>query len=149
MITINSHKGQIIELKVAGENFHSDVNFIKKELLGRVFNPDTKFWEIPILKSNFELLKKEKTFEDGDALFNFEDGDYATFLTATKDSDLIKIEFYYDAKVVDIIKKKKDKDDKWDAEAKVWLVKPETWKAVKPLLVKYLDKIGEKYDIKV
>ena len=149
MITINSHKGQMLELKVSGEKFNQGVTFIKRKLLGRVYNPDTKFWEIPILKTNFELLKKEKTFEDADTISTFEDVDFATYLTATKEGDQIKIKFYYDDKIIDIIKKKKEKDDKWDGDAGVWTVSEKTWKAVSQPISNYLKKLDEKFVINI
>ena len=60
MITINAHKGKFIELKITGAGFHADLAFIKKELVGRRYNAETKMWEIPILKANFKILEKAK-----------------------------------------------------------------------------------------
>ena len=82
MITIDAHKGKWLELKVSGAKFHADVNFIKKELIGRRYNDETKLWEIPIIQANLKILSKaKKHFEDHDALWAFEEQDFESFLT--------------------------------------------------------------------
>jgi len=146
MITINAHKGKFIELKVSGAGFHADLAFIKKELVGRVYNAETKMWEIPILKVNFNILEKaKKHFEDHDALWAFEEDDYEIFLTTNKVGALIELKSYYDEKIVEIIKSKKTKEDKWDKEK--WNLTEATWKAIKQNVLNYLKNSGEKYEI--
>jgi len=146
MITINAHKGKMIELKVTGENFHKDLDFIKKQLIGRKYNAETKMWEIPIIKANFKILEKaKKHFDDHDALWAFEDEDYETFLTVNKVGDNIELKSFYDEKLVDIIKSKKSKEDKWDKEK--WNLTGATWKAIKQKIIDYMKESGEKYEI--
>ena len=62
MITINAHKGKMIELKVTEENFHKDLDFIKKQLIGRKYNAETKMWEIPIIKANFNIMDDNRFY---------------------------------------------------------------------------------------
>ena len=148
MIEIEGHQEQILTLKVSGDNFYKDVEFIKKELLGRKYNDDTKLWEIPILKTNFKILEKaKKHFADHDALWAFEDQDYAVYLNVENIGDDIQIRGYYDKKIVEIIKAKKVKSDIWDGEK--WIVKMETWNLIKNDIVKHLMQIEEKYEINV
>lgn len=146
MITIDEHVGQFITLKVSGENFHADVDFIKKNLIGRRYNPDKKVWQIPILKANFSILEKaKKHFKDHDALWAFEPEDFATFLKAELKGDAVKLTSFYDENLVEIIKRKKTKEDKWDGEK--WTLKKETWDAIKEYITKYLDSKAEKYSV--
>lgn len=148
MIEINGHKGQMLELKVSGENFYKDIDFIKKSLVGKKYNETTKLWQIPIIKLNFQILEKaKKHFADHDALWAFEAEDYANFMTVNKVGDVIQLSTYYDAELVNIIKEMKTKDDKWDKEK--WNLTEATWKAIQKKVIAHLDKRGEKYEIKV
>ena len=137
-----------MDLKATGENFYKDVEFIKKKLIGRKYNETTKLWEIPIIQANIKILEKaKKSFADHDALWAFEEEDFETYLTVEKEGDYIHLKSYYDAKLVEIIKAKKSKGDKWDG--KIWVLKEETWKAIKQDIISYLKQTKEKYHISI
>lgn len=148
MITIDAQIGKWLALKAAGDNFYKDLDFIKKELIGRRYNADTKLWEIPILQANLKILEKaKKHFEDHDAVWVYEDDDFENFMTVNKEGDTIILTSFYDEKLVDIIRAKKTKDDTWDKEK--WNLTESTWKALKNDITKYLDQQKEKYEINV
>lgn len=113
MIEIDEVKGRKITLKVSGKDFFKDLNFIKKEMVGRKYNEATKMWEIPILKTNFKRLKEAgESFADDDALWAFQADDYETYLTAEKEEDKIVVNVYQDKEIREIIKKHRSRGDR-------------------------------------
>lgn len=147
VIRIEKVEGKVMFLKVFGENFHDDVKFVKENLIGRKWDPSTKCWAVPILKKNFATLKKAGAFEDDDALWDFEEDErLATYAKAEREGDLVALTSYYDEEVLEIIRAHKSDADRWDKSRGAWLLTLDTWKALKPELVDFLEDLGEKYD---
>ena len=66
-------------------------------------------------------------------------------MTVEKEGDDIHLKSYYDAKLVDIIKAKKTKEDLWDGQK--WILKEETWKSIEQSVINYLKQSKEIYQI--
>lgn len=132
-----------------GNDFKSDVGFIKNSLLGRKWNNAYKRWEVPTLNINKKTMRSfASKFENLEIIDELDAYDTAPYIIVDNYGGDYTLDFVYDTSIISMIKSimHYPKDKGYNAESKNWSVSPDTWRQLRISLATYINEIGERVE---
>ena len=130
-----------------GNDFKSDVGFIKNSLKGRTWNNPYKRWEVPTLNINKRTMRSfASKFVNLEIIDELNDYDPAPYIIVTNFGGDYDLDFVYDPHIIDLIKATMHypKDKGYQEASKTWIVSGDTWQKLKIYLATYINEIDER-----